>query len=234
MRSPEVARFLTIDWQGASLGGDSSYGSATLPFESLASVETGFFSDEPTYPRPVLVYVAPPGLDTTKQEALEKILFGDDDLALASRIFRFKRLAVSELSDSQRAEYAPKLPAFIAMNGDGQVTLKASGTLPAKSLLAFLGKAYSAQYKGALPTQLDGVRKNLDQTEKVEDRLFAAQTRLRERSEKATERPSAKDSADLAKLTREVEAIELEKAALETARAKLIAPPRVAGSRITD
>lgn len=225
MRSPEVARLLSIEWESASLGGDAAYGAATLPFESLAAIDEGFFSEEPETPRPVFIYVAGEAADPVALEEFEKKLFGDDDLALASRIFRFKRLPVNELSSSQRAEYAPKLPAFVVLDGKGRVAAKGHGTVPSKALVTLLAKGYGAQYQGTLSAQIGHLRAHLGKLERVEDSLFAAQTKRQERETKAGAKPSAKDEADLAKLAAEVAEIEKQKAELDEALAKLVAPP---------
>lgn len=225
-RSPDVARFLSLDWETATLKGDSSYGEADLPFESLARPDAGLLvsEDGAEAARPVMVYVPDAAMALERRQELEAKMFGDDDLALASRIFRFVRLEPDQLSGSQRDDLAPKLPAFILMDGRGQIVSKTTGVKSPSALLKGLSKTYSVQYKGSLARQVQQVDSVLKSIEKLEDKIFYANLNLTELRKRNEAKPTAKLTKSIEEATKELEAQQSELTSLREQRTKLMTP----------
>lgn len=224
-RSPDVARFLTVRWDLGSLEGRSAYGEADLPFSSLATSGAPMLSEDgETAAPPTLVYIPNPKVSEKREEELEDLMFGHDDLAVASHVIRFVRLDVEELSESDRAEYAKKLPAFVMMDGRGEVIAKTKGLQRPTSLLRGLAKLYKSQYSGSLNRRIVQVDKVLKEIEKLEDKIFYARLDLDALRKRHQAKPKPKLARNIAKAEKEYASQQAALQALRDKRTKGVTP----------
>lgn len=165
-RSPAVARELAINWIEADwpTSWDENYGEQALPLSALSKL-----SDEKN--KPSLIYVAREG-----DAKMEKGLFGDENLVLASRFFRCYRIDAKDIPAGKISEkYLLKgTPTFIILDAKGNEVIKNKKKVSTKWINSKLKKQFAADFRAKLRAHIKKLSDWLDDLEKADDSLANA------------------------------------------------------------
>jgi len=175
---------------------------------------------------PVIVYLYDGAMDVEKMEKGENRMFGDDDLAMVSRFFRMVRVDADNIDDERmRAEYAKRLPAFYALAPDGEVLARKAGRVSARSLTAFLGKAYRNVYRKSVRPRIKALERFLDELEDAEVEVAKVREEIDRIEQRLARGRKPRLLRDLADTRKELAQAEQALAALEQKKKTIVAPP---------
>ncbi len=165
------------------MSGEAGYGQGYQPLTTLASV------DKQDTPRPLVIWFHDGDTEAALQKKQERKMFGDDDLALASKFFACLKIDVSKIEDAKvRDQYAKRVPALYVLSPSGATLMKKSGKMTAKTVMSGLSKAFKKAYKINLRSKVRKLNKFLIKVEKAEDAVSAAGVKVKLLKERLTKR----------------------------------------------
>lgn len=229
-RTASVARILQIRWEDRDLPTREreDYGDEVLPLSALATQHAGgiVFEGEAANRKPVLVYLYSASADLEKTEKLENRMFGDDDLAMASRFFRCVRVDADAIrSESLRREYAPRLPAFYLLDPDGKVLTRKCGRATPGNLVGLLRRGYRETYGKSLRPRLTRLEKYLDRLEETETAVLEAEDEVNRLEDRLARRDNRRMRLRLEEARKVVAQLRAKLDEVKKEEAKVLAPP---------
>jgi len=224
-------RLLSIDWIEKDLpsSAEDGYGSSSyLPLSELAKEAGGIVFDgaDQVLMKPVIVYFYSGRMDEEKLEKTERKMFGNDDLAIATKFYRCLRIDADQISSEKiRALYVKKLPTLYVLNAEGKVLARKEGALSAPSILGELKRAYKKVHGVNLAPRIKSFSRFLDRLDKASDKVAELRARLAAAEERLARKETPRNKKKVQALLEQVEKAEEALAALETEKEKLLLPP---------
>jgi hypothetical protein len=225
-----VARLLEISWRETDLPIEEreGYGTTYLPLSALAKTAAGgiVWDSDGKATKPVLVYFYSGSTDDEKLEKAESKMFGNDDLAVATKFFSCLRIDVDQIENQEiRKRYAPKTPTFYVLDGAGKTLKKRTGNLSSKAIVSELVKAYKSVYSDNLSKRIKTFNKFLNRLEKLADKIAVLDLKITEQDAAIAKRDTPRKRKKLAGFKLQQVTNRAEMVKMEQERDMLLAPP---------
>lgn len=200
--SPETAKRLTIDWSMRRLptSANEGYGRTVQPLSML--FDQSELSPAARTPRPAMVFF-------TSQEPnpkLEKRLFDDEELAIASRYFDCVKIYVEDIeSKADRERYAKTTPTIIFLDAGAKEVSRISGEASKGDVLRQMAKAANVHFKKSLSSHIDAYKAFIKRFDKVEGKLLDTKEELKGHEEHIVKHPCDRAKNAIKECNEEIE-----------------------------
>lgn len=118
-------------------------------------------------------------------------MFGSEDLAVLTKWFDCVRVPNDVVSPTLQKKVLKAKTGFLVFDGQGRLSARKGGVVPARALNSMLGKSFKATFKASPTRAVKNYAKWLKDLEKAEDAVATARATVRSLEERQSKKASA-------------------------------------------